>query len=486
MKTLRNITQLLLILLLLTTTVHAKFFYLGRIRIGGGSLSSASALAKYDILLTNRGHYDDLGGNAYSQIKALNPSIQIYPYGKINLSVIGDVCNTLYAVSVSRWDGGTVGDCGHSQGDIVNDNNGFVLRDSLNNYVELSGNYPTQYWMKFGDSSTGGYQEYAIEAIRDEMVLPWYDNTDGFYADQCFVVRSGLLNSPTLYPDNAAWTPAMNSMMAAFTQAMHIDGVKFVGNRGPLDFTSSYSDAIQGWIDQDTSSYPMDVALSESTGAFGTHNGTGVVQFKSQTIWKAHIDMMNALDNTSAWIYVSTDHVNMGDTGVDNYGYSITGWQALWFAIASYAIGMNNNNPHYFEFAYDGSNSAYNQEGKYYYDEYDYIDLGNPISTYQILNQGGTNIYWRAFDTGYVFVNPTTSSVTSINLSSLGIENVVQRTHENLTTDKGLLPYATTLDLDGHRGAILIKASVPDTGIFDKRSGSGVRSVRSSSGVIPK
>ena len=87
-----------------------------------------------------------------------------------------------------------------------------------------------------------------------------------------------------------------------------------------------------------------------------------------------------------------------------------------------------------------------------YYDEY-VIDLGKSLGDYQVTAYSGKNIYRREFEKGYVYVNPTTSDVTSIKLP----EACKQLTHSNLKSNPQLLPDTTSINLKSHRAAILYK-----------------------------
>jgi len=65
------------------------------------------------------------------------------------------------------------------------------------------------------------------------------------------------------------------------------------------------------------------------------------------------------------------------------------------------------------------------------------------------------NIYWREFEKGYVYVNPTATNVASVTLP----EASRQVTHDNLSSALSSLPVVTTIPLNGHYAAFLMKVS---------------------------
>ena len=52
----------------------------------------------------------------------------------------------------------------------------------------------------------------------------------------------------------------------------------------------------------------------------------------------------------------------------------------------------------------------------YWYDEYDRIDLGASLGTYNMIACPFTNVYWREFANGYVYVNATSNYCANIDL----------------------------------------------------------------------
>jgi chitodextrinase len=68
---------------------------------------------------------------------------------------------------------------------------------------------------------------------------------------------------------------------------------------------------------------------------------------------------------------------------------------------------------------------------------------------------GGVNVYWREFEKGYVYVNPTATDVAALALP----QPVRKLTRELLGEVLELLPIVTTLPLKGHHAAFVLKTT---------------------------
>jgi len=86
------------------------------------------------------------------------------------------------------------------------------------------------------------------------------------------------------------------------------------------------------------------------------------------------------------------------------------------------------------------------------YGEYDSIDLGNATGTYKVTNVGGTNVYWREYRNGYVYVNPTGNDVASVALPKA----CKKLSHANFTLPLTGIPDVTSISLPAHRGVIVM------------------------------
>jgi predicted carbohydrate-binding protein with CBM5 and CBM33 domain len=66
---------------------------------------------------------------------------------------------------------------------------------------------------------------------------------------------------------------------------------------------------------------------------------------------------------------------------------------------------------------------------------------------------GPANVYWREFERGYVYVNPTLVDVASVTLPQASR----QLTHDNLNFPRDSIPSARAISLNSHHAAILLK-----------------------------
>jgi hypothetical protein len=73
--------------------------------------------------------------------------------------------------------------------------------------------------------------------------------------------------------------------------------------------------------------------------------------------------------------------------------------------------------------------------------------------TTAVTANGPANIYWREFERGYVYVNPTPHDVASVTLPQASR----QLTHDNLNSPRDAIPSVSAISLNGHHAAILLK-----------------------------
>jgi len=424
------------------SSVQAKFIKSFAVRIGGDNLKSGDEvrLAKYDIVLANKFHYDDINGDSWGAMKAINPNVKIYLYTIINyVNSTHDAYGTVYLNELGRYGVSR----GHSMGSLNGDNQDFFLLNSGNNRVVIS--YDTnRYLLDFGSSS---FRKYSSEAtINDHVGQPW--TADGVFSDHCWVIMSDTNSTPVRYNTDSTWSSAMNGMIDFMTAALHDEGQKFAANRG-LSFTESGYNA---WLALDNVANPPDSALEEA--GFVIKYGGGDVQFFPEYKWKREVDIMSNVSNYNVLNFSHTD-IGPGGSGTDNWGKDFTFWDALWFALGSYSIAKNDvDDNSYFGFGV-GNYSTLS-----WFDEYDAmdggnLDLGSAVGTYKISNINGVNIYWRAFERGYVYVNPTPDNASSISLPELCKE----LNYTNFKNDLTNIPDKNTISLNAHRAVFLYKSN---------------------------
>jgi hypothetical protein len=448
---LRSATRFAAFALLLTAAVPlaaqaagpGKFIQTFLAYYGGGPTlvaSDAAKIAKFDLLDTDRFRYNQIGPDTWAAIKAVNPDIQIYLYE--NGAEAQNYMDALPPKSLNGLGRHDVSR-GHSMGSLNGDHPELFLLDSAGNRIyntAFSNVAANQFWylMDFGSPV---YQAYWVEAVKADIIdQPWV--ADGVHADLC--VTFGASAAPLKYPDDAAWSDAMNNFARAITTGLHTYGQKLWCNKG-----STISAAgVASWAALDNGPNPPDVMAEE--GAFAVTWGPSATQFFPEASWKNQVDVMGMVKNSRV-AYFSHTSLAEGGSGTDNWGQPVTYWQTLWYALGSFLLGKNDTlNNSYFFF----SGNAENLNRIWWYDEYDHIDLGKALGSYAVTPIGGVNVYWREFERGYVFVNPTANGA-SLTLTHAGR----QLRHDNLLSPPDAIPIVTSLSLGAHNAAIVLKAA---------------------------
>jgi chitodextrinase len=424
-------------------TVQTFLVYYG----GGPSLvaSDAQKLAKFDLIDVDRFRYNELAPTTWAAVKALNPNIGIYLYElgpetpNYQDTWAQAALNGLGRYNVSR---------GHPQGSLNGNNPGLFLLDAAGSRVysaAFSNVSANQFWylMDFGNPA---YQSYWVEAVRADIATqPWA--ADGVHADNCLVMASGggYSATPSKYPTDAAWSDAMNTFVNAISAGLHGYGQKLWCNRGATDQSAGAA----SWLALDAGPNPPDVVAEE--GAFAVMWGTNATRFYPEANWKSQVDVLSQIQRSKVAIFSHTVLAE-GQSGTDNWGKPVTFVQSLWYALGSYLLGKNDvlNN------AYFAFTSQTNYNNIQWYNEYDKIDLGKAIGAYTVTTIGSVNVYRREFEKGYVYVNPTATDVASVTLP----QALRQLTRANLLSPLDSIPSVTSITLNGHNAAILLKTVV--------------------------
>ncbi len=429
-----------------SATGSSKFIPTFLVYYGGGpTLTSADIpkLAKYDLLDVDRFRYNNVGSNTWAAIKAINPNVQIYLYqmGPESPSHL-DNYQQMFLNGIGRHDVAR----GHPMGSINGNNSGLYQKDAAGNRIYSQGySNPgaNQYWylMDFGSAA---YQSYWISATKADIAdQPWA--ADGIFVDNCVnsAAAGGYNATSAWYSTNAAWSTAMNSFSSAITAGMRAHGQKIWCNKG--DTRSAEGNA--SWRELDNSANSPDILLEE--GAFAVEWGADT-QFYPEADWKRQVDNMGAIKKAKIAL-MSHTKLSEGQSGTDNWGRPVTFWQTLSYALGSFLLGKNDTLGNSY-FMFNGG-SGYNKI--WWFDEYDKLDMGKALGPYTVQTIGGVNIYSREFEKGYVYVNPTNSPVSSISLPQASR----QITHDNLNSALSSLPSVSTISLNAHNAAFLMKTS---------------------------
>jgi chitodextrinase len=424
-----------------------KFIPTFLVYYGGGPRLVAGdeqKLAKYDLIDIDRYRYNQIGANTWSAIKALNPDVQIYLYQigpetqnyMDNLPVV-----SLYGLGrhdVSR---------GHFMGSLNGNNPGLYLLDANGQriYSKAYSNVSQNTYWHLMDFGSAAYQQYWLTGLKADIVdQPWV--ADGVFADNCLTFSSagGYSGNPVRYPTNAAWSTTMNGFVRAISAGVHAYGQKLWCNKGDTWST----EGIAAWLDLDNGASPPDLLLEE--GAFAVKWGNGATQFFPEASWKRQVDIMGAMRNSGVAMLSHTDLFE-GQSGTDNWGKPVTFGQTLWYALGSFLLGRNDQLGNaYFTFVDGGGYSKI-----LWFEEYDRLDLGKAIGGYRVTAIGGVNVYWREFEKGYVYVNPSASDVASVALPQASR----LLTRATLASLIDALPIVTTIALPGHHASFLLKTT---------------------------
>ena len=287
---------------------EAKFIQTFIPRIGGNSLNSGDAtkLAKFDIILCNKMHYNDDNGkysNTWENIKSFNPNAKILLYTSAMYSNSEhDSWGDEAINGLDRFEN----DRNHPQGDLHRDialhknKKDWHLKTSAGNYVVHNAR-ATDYLFDFGDMD---YQLYACQATIDNYIKsfngiarPWA--ADGVFTDHGWTM--GISNSPdqpAKYSTDALWSAAMNNFNSSMAKCMHNAGQLWGVNAGPTYNKGGAHDPEWGsisWRKLDMKNPAPDLVIEELAFAYGY--GAGDIFFMLESDWVRQVNLLRDISN---------------------------------------------------------------------------------------------------------------------------------------------------------------------------------------------
>jgi len=411
---------------------------------GGPSLLDADMerLAKFDLLAIDRFRYNNMGfknlRDSGLSLSDLNSVVEIFLYQmgpevsnyNDDKKVIG--LNNIARYEVSR---------DHGMGSLnINHPELFLLDNIGERSYNVGYSDPGQNeFMYLMDIGSQKYIDYWLESTETDIInQAWV--ADGILVDNCGVFRRP---QPANY-DDSTWSTTMNQFVQALVAGLESSGQKMWANRGQTSSEGGFAD----WLALDQSGNAPSVVMEE--GAFAVSWGdTSDTQFPPENRWKRTVDLLGMIEN-SRIAYLSHTDLDEAEVGVDNFGKPVTFWQSMYYALGSYLLGKNDllNNAY---FMFVGWSSGYSKI--WWYDEYEKIDFGRAMGNYQILDMSGDNIYWREFESGYVYVNPTKNDVNRVVLPQLG--KII--THENLFDPLSSIPIVSSFNIPSHHAVFVHK-----------------------------
>jgi len=438
----KRILFYILIMLCFASICSAKTIDTALYRIGGTALQAGdvATLAKYDIVVMQKFHYNDIDDDAngsttvWDEIHAINANTEIYTYIS---AYIPDSSQEAYATIDLNNPARFYDERGHTQGDLENDNPTFFMLDTEDARCMYGGTSETRYFIDFGNASTRQWMSEVI--INDHICSDWSSSSkaacatpqpwvaDGIWLDNMLATQGYLIGSqlPEDYQTDSLWGTAMNGCIDSFADDIAARGKKVLANR-VVGQETTYSEWRTQWL-------ALDNLVSENVGvlqegAFGHNYGSYVISWRTPDRWKIEVDTFADMSVTRPISMIMTD-LEPGESGNDNYGKSTTFWDVLWYGIGSYLLEKNPDGAgSYFSIKWNASFSMVD-----WFDEYDYLDLGDPVGNYYTKVVDGTTFYLRKFDSGYVVINPGLDDETTIDYSDLGItETCREITHDNM------------------------------------------------------
>ena len=191
---------------------------------------------------------------------------------------------------------------------------------------------------------------------------------------------------------------------------------------------------------------------------------------------------LRKLSNVPLLLRARTSHTSYTDELGGWYGYD-----AVWYTLLSFHLIKKPSDYFSIVFYYQtasGGSDGYNEPGPYdpnttefWLQEYDYINMGNPLGAYYKITAGGRGLFLRHFEKGYVIVDPQSAITSTIDKEDLSITGTVRQiTEDNMTRASWELATSGPSGARGQQKGIILYhtpylANVTSTGMSGSGSG---------------
>lgn len=471
----RMVLAAILLIVGIAGVADARFVKMGIIKYGRNPdfhPDDVPTLAKADYLASSRFlwylYQRDYGENIWSQIKALNPDIQIFIYTQGPFANNeDDELKPQYRDNIGRVfreDAPPVGSL-KSRNLLVPS---LMEIDGRNYAIRQSDGQNHQYIARYGEPE---YVRFWHEANRQDVLLqPWFEGADGLHVDECNGMFEGITAEPAPGTDYDTELQRYNHMIRFLKNAAaaaHTGTPSFLINPNS---TSTYTPEGQAsWMELDTQSQAEERPdiLHEEGAFFHRWASRYDIWFYREDQWKQQVDMIAGLRNVRS-MWVASHKMNTAEPGTDNYGNSdVTHWQALHYALASMSMGKQDILDSFLYVTTEHYPGGVKYREIRWFDEYDEmeggkLDFGRSSAPYSVRTVDGTHIYVREFESGWVLVNPTDKDVAGpVDLEkSLGITGPVRWiSHERMGRTLEEIPEISVLEggIPDHNGLFLRK-----------------------------
>lgn len=387
--------------------------------------------SKYDLIAVQGFRWNTVERDTWGEMKKLNPDVLIFPYYQSRILDSEDRKSNPYKGSLARWGISR----GHSMG-TCNGNPDFFAKNA--NGKRVIGAQPHNFIPAYGNER---YMRYWLEGWRtDNLNKAWM--SDGVMIDEPSLTISNT--GAQSHPITEDWELDVRNWINAITKGLSENKILAWVNCGTVKSQESLDAFVA--LDSETENTPY-IAVSE--GAYVVNWGHGDCQFYPEKTWLLQVQVLGQIHNMNYGVQATVGgSFRSTETGLDNYNRPLSLYDAVWYGLCSYHLGRNtiDNN------SYFGFTRATYSAGEYY-DEFD-IDLGDALDIFRVMNIDGNNIYYRKFERGYVYVNPTRNDVSDILLPV----SCKRLTHENFKSDQSTIEITDTISLKSNRGTMLLKA----------------------------